>query len=79
MVIFLKAGGLLKDYLQPDVDAYTRKVEIQPGQSLSDILKNIGIRPSLVSMALINGKMVPMSYQPTENDIITLRPPVQGG
>lgn len=79
MTIYFKAGGLLKPYLKPDIDEYTRKLEIAEGQDISDALAQIQIKPSLVSMALLEGKIIPLSYKPKEGDIITLRPPVQGG
>ena len=79
MTIYFKAGGLLKSYLNPDVDEYTRKIEIAEGQSVAETLTQIHIKPSMVSMALLDGKIIPMSYKPKEGDIITLRPPVQGG
>jgi hypothetical protein len=79
MTIFLKGGGLLKDYLKPDVDEYTRKVETEEGKSINEIIEQIKLKPSLVSMVILSGKIVPMSYTPAEGDIITLRPPVQGG
>lgn len=79
MIIYLKAGGILKPYLKPDVDEYTRKADISAGDQLHEILKKLNIPPSLVAMAMVNGKMVPLTYSPAENEIITLRPPVQGG
>lgn len=79
MTIYFKAGGLLKSYLNPDVDEFTRKIEITEGQSVLETLAQIQIKPSLVSMALLEGKIIPMSYKPREGDVITLRPPVQGG
>lgn len=79
MTIYLKAGGMLKSYIQPDVDEYTRKVETEPGQSLEQIIAGIGLKKSHVSMALLCGKIIPMNYQPSDGDVITLRPPVQGG
>ena len=79
MTIYIKAGGLLKPYLKPDVDEFTRKIEITEGQSVLETLAQIQIKPSLVSMALLEGKIIPMSYKPREGDVITLRPPVQGG
>jgi len=79
MTIYFKGGGLLKEYLKPDVDAYTRKVETTQGKTIREIMEQINLKPSLVSMAILSGKVIPMSYMPSEGDIITLRPPVQGG
>ncbi|MBI4861317.1 MAG: MoaD/ThiS family protein [Candidatus Riflebacteria bacterium] len=78
MQVFLKAGGILKDYLKPDVDAYTRKVQVREGQTLREILADLGLLPH-VAMAFANDKLIALAYVPREGDVITLRPPVQGG
>jgi sulfur carrier protein ThiS len=79
VVVFLKAGGMLKDYLNPDVDAYTRRVEAVEGQTLRDIVASIGLPPGHVAMAFVEGRLVNLSYTPKDGEVVTLRPPVQGG
>lgn len=79
MVIFLKAGGELRTKLNPDVDFYTRRVEIKEGQSLRDILLGIGINPAFVAFAYRDDKVTRLDYIPAEGEIITLQPPVSGG
>ncbi len=79
MILYLKAGGMLREYLQPDVDAFTRRVECTEGMSLRDILLSIGIRPVHVAMAFSGDRLIPLSHVPSDGETITLRPPVQGG
>lgn len=79
MTVFLKAGGMLTDYLHPDVDPYTRRVEATPGQTLRQIVESAGVPPGHVAMAFVGGRLVNLSYLPADGDVITLRPPVQGG
>lgn len=79
MKIVLKAGGMLTDYLKPDVDAHTRRVEAVEGQTLREILESIGVPPGHVAMAFVDSTIVHLSYVPKEGEVITLRPPVQGG
>ncbi|MDZ4164778.1 MAG: MoaD/ThiS family protein [Smithellaceae bacterium] len=79
MIVFFQAGGLLKDYLKPDLDEYTRKIEVEPGLTVREIMERINIRPAAVSMVLIAGKRIPWSYVPKEGETIVLLPPVQGG
>ncbi|MDI6725413.1 MAG: MoaD/ThiS family protein [Smithellaceae bacterium] len=79
MIVFFQAGGLLKDYLKPDLDGYTRKIEVEPGLTVREIMERINIRPAAVSMALIAGKRIPWSHVPKEGETIVLLPPVQGG
>jgi sulfur carrier protein ThiS len=79
MTVLLKAGGMLTDYLRPDVDAYTRRVERPGGATLREILESIGVPPGHVAMAFANGGLITLGYVPSDGDVITLRPPVQGG
>jgi molybdopterin converting factor small subunit len=79
MTIFLKAGGMLTDYLKPDVDAFTRKVEAMEGQALRQILESIGVPPGHIAMSFLDGRLINLAYTPKDGDVITLRPPVQGG
>ncbi len=79
MIVYFQAGGLLKDYIEPDVDAYTRKIELESGLTVKEIMERINLRPALVSLALSGGKIVPLSYVPRDGEVIVLRPPVQGG
>lgn len=79
MIVFLKAGGMLREYLNPDIDEYTRKVECPEGTPLRDILNSIGIRSVHVAMAFSGDRLITLAYVPVENETIVLRPPVQGG
>lgn len=79
MTILIKAGGMLTDYLKPDVDAYTRKVEAAEGQTLRQILQSIGVPPGHVAMAFVDSRLITLSYVPKDGEVVTLRPPVQGG
>ena len=79
MTIFLRSGGKLKDKLKPDVDQYTRRVEVEGDKSLREILAEVGVPDSLVAFAFANGKLERLEYRPVDGDIITLQPPVSGG
>ena len=79
MIIFLRSGGKLRDKLQPDVDQYTRRVEVDGDKSLREILGEVGVPDSLVAFAFANGKLERLEYRPVDGDVITLQPPVSGG
>ena len=79
MIIFLRSGGKLRDKLQPDVDLYTRRVEVEGDKSLREILNEVGVPDSLVAFAFANGKLERLDYHPVDGDVITLQPPVSGG
>jgi molybdopterin converting factor small subunit len=79
VVIFLRSGGKLRDKLKPDVDQYTKRVEVEGDMSLRDILNDVGVPDALVAFAFANGKLERLDYHPSDGDIITLQPPVSGG
>ncbi len=79
MVIYFKSGNELRERLKPDVDFYTRRVETETGKSIKEILTDIGINPAFVAFAFIDGEVKELEYIPTDEQTITLQPPVCGG
>ncbi len=79
MVLYLRSGGKLRDKLQPDVDHYTRRVEVESGQTIREILGVLGIDEGFVAFAFAEGKFRRLDYRPHEEEVVTLQPPVSGG
>ena len=79
MTIFLKVGGILKERVRTDVDEWTRRVETEAGRTLRQVIEELGLKPVHVAMAFSGDRLVPLSYLPSDGEVITLRPPVQGG
>ena len=79
MVIYLKSGGKLREKLKPNIDDYTRKVEVEQGLSLKEILEKLEIPQQYIAFAFVNGKFKRLDYFPEDGHIITLQPPVSGG
>jgi hypothetical protein len=79
MTIYLRAGGQLRAMLRPDVDHYTRKVEIDGNKTIGEILKDISLDPAYVALIHVDGVMKDLSFKPTNGQTITLQPPVSGG
>ena len=79
MTIYLKSGGKLREKLKPDVDQYTRKIEIEAGLSLREILDRFEIPVEQVAFAYVNGHFKRLDYHPIDGQVITLQPPVSGG
>jgi molybdopterin converting factor small subunit len=79
VTIFLKVGGALKERVRTDVDEWTRKVEAEDGLTLRQVIEGLGLKPVHVAMAFSGDRLVPLSYLPRDGEVITLRPPVQGG
>ena len=79
MTIYLKSGGKLKEKLKPDVDQYTRRVEIEHGLSLREILNRLEIPSEQIAFAFVDGNFKRLDYYPEDGQVITLQPPVSGG
>ena len=79
MTIYLKSGGKLREKLKPDVDQYTRRIEVEPGLSLTEILKKFDIPVEQVAFAYVEGHFKRLDYYPEDGQVITLQPPVSGG
>jgi len=79
MTIYLKSGGKLREKLKPDVDQYTRRIEVEAGLSLKDILKKFDIPAEQIAFAYVDGHFKRLDYHPEDGQVITLQPPVSGG
>jgi len=79
MIIYLRAGGQLRTMLKPDIDHYTRKVEIDGEKTVGEILKDISLDPAYVALIHVDGIMKDLSFKPSNGQTITLQPPVSGG
>ena len=79
MTIYLKSGGKLREQLNPDVDEYTRRVDVNGNPTLKEILESLNIPMGLVAFAFIDGHYKRLDYRPQDGQIIILQPPVSGG
>jgi len=79
MIVFLKAGGQLRAMLKPDVDHYTRKVEVDGEKTIAEILKDISVDSAYIALIHVDGKIKDLSFKPSNGQTITLQPPVSGG
>ena len=82
MVVYLRSGGKLRDRLKPDVDEYTRRLEISDGLSLREILRELEIPAGLVAFAFGDGKLRRLDYRPRDGtaslaNVGAPRPPVK--
>jgi hypothetical protein len=79
MIIYLRSGGKLRDRLQPDVDQYTRRIEVEGTPTLREILTAMDIPHALVAFGFSQGTVRRLDYRPGEGEVVTLQPPVAGG
>jgi len=79
MVILLRAGGILREIIKPDVDYYTRRIEARDGLAIGEILQQVSIDKRLIAFIYVEGKVRDYSYIPKDGQTITLQPPVSGG
>jgi len=79
MIVYLRSGGKLRDVLKPDIDQYTRKVDVDAGLSVEEILATLGVAPVMVAFAFADGKVKKLDYVPADGETVTLQSPVAGG
>lgn len=79
VTIYLRSGGKLREHLRPDVDEYTRRVEVKEGLTLIEILAELEIPAALVAFAFTGGRYRRLDYRPGDGETVTLQPPVSGG
>jgi molybdopterin converting factor small subunit len=79
MTIYLRSGGKLREHLKPDVDEYTRRVEVDGSPTLKEILSELDIPLAFVAFAFTGGSFRRLDYRPSDGETITLQPPVSGG
>lgn len=79
MVVYLRSGGRLRDRLKPDVDQYTRRIEVDGAPTLREILTAMDIPHALVAFGFSQSTVRRLDYRPSEGEVVTLQPPVAGG
>lgn len=79
MIVYLRSGGALRERLRPDVDQYTRRLEVEGTPSLREILAELGIPDIFVAFAFVGGRLQRLDYRPSDGETVTLQPPVAGG
>jgi len=76
----VRSGGLLKGYLSPDVDAYTREVELgELPVTLRTLLQRFGIPEGLVAFGLVDGRMLRLDEPVPDGATLILQTPAGGG
>ncbi len=66
--------GLLKKYA-PDQSSLT----MEPGQTVMEVIGDLGLDPDLVAIVLVNGRQKFKSYRLRDGDRVKLVPIVGGG
>lgn len=79
MTVYLTCGPRLAVYLDPDVDAVTRSVQVQGRPTLHEILSSLGVPDGLFAYGVIGDRFVRLDYRPSEEERIRLEVPVGGG
>jgi len=75
--ITIAIKGHCREYFPEVPEFFEHKAE--SGQTLRQILVELGINPQLIMGTLVNGKMQKKDYQPAEGDKIILLSPPTGG
>ena len=80
MTIYFKSGDKLRDKLKPNVDKYTRQIDLSVEDlTVKQILESIELSPAYVAYCYVDNSFQRLDYVPKDGDIITLQTPVSGG
>jgi len=79
MTVYLTCGPRLALYLDPNVDAITRRVDVDGSATLHEILMSLGVPDGLFAYGVIGERFVKLDYRPAANERIRLEVPVGGG
>lgn len=80
MTILLRVAGLLKAYVKPDLDEYTRRVTLEGEPTLKELLAQLGIPDGLVAFGYTSDEQViRMDDRVPDGCTLVLQNPVGGG
>jgi len=79
MIVYLTCGPRLALYLDPNIDAATRKVEVEGSPTLHEILADLGVPEGLFAYGVIGERFVKLDYHPSPGEHVRLEVPVGGG
>ncbi len=78
--IYLRGGALLRGYLEPDVDEYTRRLDLdEPAPTLERVLEVLGIPEGLVAFGYADGRLLRLGDRLDDGLTLTLQTPAGGG
>ena len=83
MKITVKTTGLLGQYLPPASAGNVADLDIAEGATPIDVMKQLGMPSERSYLVVLNGTAIPQSERArrtlTENDSLTIMPPLKGG
>jgi sulfur carrier protein len=74
MKVEIRLFASLRKYSLPQAE-----MELAEGTTVQDLLERIGISPSEVAVALVNGRHAPNELPLNDGETIALFPPIAGG
>ena len=84
MQIYIELYASLMKYLPPGKSRFRREVKVDEGTTLSDLIRRFNISEEQAHLVLVNGHFVncgePRDQRIlSENDVVSIWPPVAGG
>ncbi len=79
MAILLRGPGLLRPYLRPDQDPYTRRLELDGPETLRQVLARLGVPEGLVAFGHLDGRILRLDEPVPEGCTLVLQTPAGGG
>ncbi|MFQ5954998.1 MAG: MoaD/ThiS family protein [Kiloniellales bacterium] len=83
MKITIKTAGLLGRYLPPGSAGDTAELEVEPGATALDVMKQLRLPLEGSYLVVLNGTALPKRERArrplSENDVLAIMPPLRGG
>lgn len=84
MRITFKLFATLTDYLPPDARRHNLlELDLQDGQTITQIIQPFGLPDQLVHLVLVNGTYIAPEHRSTrvlvDGDVLAIWPPIAGG
>jgi molybdopterin synthase sulfur carrier subunit len=79
MKIEVKLFATFRDHLPPGSDSFSCHMEVGPGTTVQDVLKEFDLPEDIPKIILVNGIHAKPHDALRERDVLSVFPPVAGG
>lgn len=79
MKVQVKLFATMKEFLPAPGDYSSCQLELNQGATAADVLRKLGILEDIPKIILINGQTVKPDHRLTDDDIVSIFPPIAGG
>lgn len=79
MKVAVHLFATLARYLPADAIGDGLAMKVEPGTTVGDVIRSLGIPARFELVSVVNGHDVPLEHPLAEGDVLSLFPPLAGG